>query len=79
MGLIEQGHRYYSRPDRKEAEWMHPVEKRHLRPDWIDVTGLTADELVAFFLFQDKPPPHGRTACAAAQLDIFNDTKEPAA
>ncbi|MCJ1887387.1 hypothetical protein LNN38_21175 [Pseudomonas sp. LA21] len=77
MSLLEEGFRFYSRPDRQEARWIHPTVKAHLQPDWIDVTDLGSEALVEFFT--SKPLPHGQAECAKAQLDIFNDTKEPAA
>lgn len=77
MSLLEQGFRFYSSPDRKEARWIHPADKAHFHPNWVDVTDLTQDELLAFFTHQQLP--HGPAECRAVQLDIFNDSKESAA
>lgn len=77
MSLLHKGFRFYASPERNKAHWLLPHDQAHFHPDWIDVTDLTSEELLAFLLF--KPLPHGKRACEAAQLDIFNDTKEPAA
>jgi hypothetical protein len=76
MTLLDQGFRFYSNPERNEARWIHPAEKDHFHPDWIDVTDLSSDDLLAFFT--RKPLPHGKGECAKAQLDIFSDSKESA-
>lgn len=76
MSLRDQGHRFCLRPDKQKARWLHPTEKANLYPDWIDVTDMEAEALVE--LITGKSLPHGQAECAAAQLALFNDSKETA-
>lgn len=49
MSLLEEGFRYCSNPERTDTRWLHPVAKQALHPDWIDITDLSTDQLLAFF------------------------------
>lgn len=49
MHLLDQGFRFYSSPDRNEARWIHPAVQAHFHANWIDVTDMSQDELLAFF------------------------------
>jgi hypothetical protein len=77
MNLRDQGHRFCISPDLQEARWLHQSEITHRHPDWTDVTDWEDARLVAFLTA--KPLPIGLAQCQAAQLDIFNDSKESAA
>jgi len=77
MSLRDQGFRFCLSPDNQKARWLHPTEKALVHPDWLDVTDMPAEELAA--LITGNPLPHGPAECMAAQLDIFNDSKESAA
>ena len=77
MSLRDQGFRFCLSPDNQQARWLHPTEKAKVPPDWLDVTDMPAEEFAA--LITGNPLPHGPAECMAAQLDIFNDSKESAA
>lgn len=47
MSLRDQGHRFCLSPDRQQARWLHPTELQATHRDWLDVTDMPTDELVA--------------------------------
>lgn len=48
MSLRDAGLRFYASPDGSDARWMHPLLKDGHYPDWVDLTDMTDDEVVAF-------------------------------
>lgn len=47
MSLREQGFRFYMSRDGQQSLWMRPVVAKQLKPNWIDATELSADEIEA--------------------------------
>lgn len=54
--------RFYCSPVGVECRWMEPLYKEHTRPDWVDMTDVTDDELTEFLMAN-----HQREA----QADLF--------
>ena len=55
MSLREQGFRFMVSPDRKQANWVHPVDVAINCPDWIDCTEMSDDEFDAFMSIGSQP------------------------
>jgi len=62
MSLRDSGLRFYASPDGSDARWMHPFLKDGHYPDWVDLTDMTDDEVVAF---------HERVRADDEQLDLL--------
>ncbi len=61
MTLKEQGFKFCVRPDKQRGSWLSAAEIKHSHQDWIDVTDLTNDQLVAYLM----PAPEQRELFAA--------------
>lgn len=69
MHLRDQGHRFCLSPDRQQARWLHPAEMKTTHSDWLDVTDMETDGLVALIKAGTRLP-HGKDECLAAQKEL---------